>query len=353
MATTVDLFCGCGGLTLGAEAAGFKPVVAIDVDKTLTSSFSRNFPETKLLHADLGHLDPSVISSSAPGGVDGVVGGPPCQAFSEMGRSCPDDPRRLLVKEFFRITAALAPKFFVMENVRGLGFERNISVLREGLKLLPKKYTVLEPLLLDAKDFGAATCRSRLFVIGYDRNRMEALTAEDFVGVKRRPTTVRDAISDLEDASYVNVDNAGFDIWRHSESDKYSKYAKRLRGRRTRFTSQKATSHASDIADRFSAVKPGGLDLVGRHARLSWDSQCPTLRAGTGPDRGSYQSVRPIHPRLPRTITVREAARLQGFPDRFVFHRTIWHSFRMIGNSVSPIIAQALLSVIRGKLARR
>nr|WP_249812095.1 DNA cytosine methyltransferase [Bradyrhizobium sp. 188] len=97
-------------------------------------------------------------------------------------------------------------------------------------------------------------------------------------------------------------------------------------------------------------MKPGEIDSVGRHPRLSWEGQCPNLRAGTGKDKGSYQAVRPIHPEEDRVITVREAARLQGFPDSFRFHPTVWHSFRMIGNSVSPIIAQAILSLIAERM---
>ena len=108
--------------------------------------------------------------------------------------------------------------------------------------------------------------------------------------------------------------------------------------------------HKPEVASRFAAVKPGTLDKVGRHPRLAWDRQCPTLRAGTGADKGSRQAVRPLHPEEPRVITVREAARLQGFPDRHLFHPTIWHSFRMIGNSVSPIIAEAVCRAIRNKL---
>ncbi|MNJ64000.1 Modification methylase BanI [compost metagenome] len=91
----------------------------------------------------------------------------------------------------------------------------------------------------------------------------------------------------------------------------------------------------------------GSVDPVGKHKRLHWDGFCPTLRAGTGSDRGSYQSVRPLHPVEDRVITPREGARLQGFPDDFIFHETVWHSFRMIGNSVSPIIAEVLLRNIR------
>jgi DNA (cytosine-5)-methyltransferase 1 len=85
---------------------------------------------------------------------------------------------------------------------------------------------------------------------------------------------------------------------------------------------------------------------------LKWDGQCPTLRAGTGSDRGSFQSVRPIHPDEPRVITVREAARLQGFPDCHFFHKTVWHSFRMIGNSVSPFVSEAVFCAIKACLIK-
>jgi DNA (cytosine-5)-methyltransferase 1 len=92
------------------------------------------------------------------------------------------------------------------------------------------------------------------------------------------------------------------------------------------------------------------MEKVGRHPRLKLGGLCPTLRAGTGFDLGSFQSVRPIHPRQHRVITVREAARLQGFPDEHVFHPTVWHSFRMIGNSVSPMMARAIFEAIRDRL---
>lgn len=108
--------------------------------------------------------------------------------------------------------------------------------------------------------------------------------------------------------------------------------------------------HKADVVRRFATVMPGKMDTVGRHPRLAWDGQCPTLRAGTGADKGSRQAVRPLHPEEPRVITVREAARLQGFPDQHLFHPTIWHSFRMIGNSVSPILAEAVFRAIRDRL---
>jgi DNA (cytosine-5)-methyltransferase 1 len=100
------------------------------------------------------------------------------------------------------------------------------------------------------------------------------------------------------------------------------------------------------VIHRFSKVNPGEIDKISRAPRLKLDGFCPTLRAGTGRDRGSYQAVRPIHPNQHRVITPREAARLQGFPDWFQFHETKWHSFRQIGNSVSPIVSEYLFKRI-------
>jgi DNA (cytosine-5)-methyltransferase 1 len=324
--------------------------LAIDIDPVLTSSFERNFPETKLLLADASTLDAKRIIARAGRDIDGLLGGPPCQAFSEIGRRHPNDPRRDLVRHFFRLVAGLKPKFFLMENVRGLGFERHSRLLQEALELVPKRYVILDPMLLDAADFGAATRRPRLFVLGFDADRMNSLTTEDIAAAKRSPATVRDAIWDMQKARYKGIDKDGFDVWLHDPDAAFSSYAGLLRRNRKFFTGHRRTAHAEETIKRFATVEPGLRDQVGKHARLSWSGQCPTIRAGTGADRGSYQSVRPIHPSEARVITVREAARLQGFPDGFVFHPTVWHSFRMIGNSVSPIIATAILGLIKSRL---
>lgn len=113
------------------------------------------------------------------------------------------------------------------------------------------------------------------------------------------------------------------------------------------------TTHTKVVKERYAAVKQGKTDNISRAKRLHWEGLCPTLRAGTGSDKGSHQAVRPLHPDEARVITVREAARLQGFPDWFVFHNTKWHSFRMIGNSVSPIVSESILSSIKSKLRSR
>lgn len=345
----IDLFSGCGGFSYGAHAAGLPPIAAFDIDPILTSSFASNYPRTKLHLADLSRAEGADLERHAGGRVDGIFGGPPCQAFSDMGHRRVDDPRRSLLGHFFRLVAETRPTFFVMENVKGLGYADTKPVLDAGLALLPGTYKIVGPITLDAAEFGAATKRSRLFVIGYDPERMEDVAVADINSLKAPPTTVRDAIAELSSVTEVG-DQDGFDVWKILQKGRPSRYARDLRSADRTFTGHKQTNHTAAVVARFQAVLPGEIDPVGRHPRLKWDGQCPTLRAGTGNDRGSYQSVRPIHPDENRVITVREAARLQGFPDAFRFHPTIWHSFRMIGNSVSPVIAKAIFSLIAKRM---
>jgi DNA (cytosine-5)-methyltransferase 1 len=232
-----------------------------------------------------------------------------------------------------------------MENVRGLAFKEAKKVLIDALNLLPGNYAVLDPMILDAAEFGAATRRPRLFVLGYDPARCDGITEEDIRADQVPPATVKAAIGDLISAARVD-DLDGFDRWVIKHPGPPSHYAAKLRAPDKTFTGHLRTAHSPAVIARFRRVEPGAIDAVGRHPRLSWGSQCPTLRAGTGNDLGSYQSVRPIHPNEPRVITVREAARLQGFPDKFVFHPTIWHSFRMIGNSVPPNVSRAIFALL-------
>ena len=346
----VELFCCSGGFSLGAHAAGFDVACAYDFDPILTSGWSTNFPNTKLKHRDVSSLTGAQIKLDAGCEVDLLFGGPPCQGFSAIGRRDKKDARRKLLTDFFRIVEELRPKAFVMENVKGLGFKDAKWELDEALKQVPAHYIISPPMILDAANFGAATHRHRLFVIGYDPSRCGAIDFKALMERRDEPTTVREAIGDLANASVVDAEN---DVWKLAESSGASAYAKELHSDSQTFVGNRRTVHTEAVLKRFSKVPQGGLDRIGRYPRLSWSGQCPTLRAGTGSDKGSYQAVRPLHPEEDRVITVREAARLQGFPDSHQFHETIWHSFRMIGNSVSPIIAREILTVVADAIEER
>lgn len=345
----VDLFSGCGGFSLGAHQAGFKVAAAYDNDPILSSSYAFNFPSTSLHLKNIAKLSGTDIRGAVRTKVDGIFGGPPCQGFSDIGRRQPNDPRRQLLGHFFRIVSEIRPTFFVMENVRGLAYADARVVLDRALLRVSDRYDILGPIILEASEFGAATTRPRLFVVGVNKDRGEALTLADIKANAKPSATVKAAIADLQDAEDAGMID-GFDLWKITHPGRPSAYARNLRAADNTFTGQLSTAHTAKVVKRFSRVPEGGVDPIGRHPRLAWGGLCPTLRAGTGADRGSYQSVRPIHPEEDRVITVREAARLQGFPDAHRFHPTIWHSFRMIGNSVSPIISRAIFQAIDAKL---
>lgn len=361
--TVVDLFCGAGGFSLGACQAGFKVVASVDADKTLTSSYKNNFPNSKLLIEDISKLTTDTLvrkAGTSSTDIDGIIGGPPCQGFSTIGKRNSSDPRNALLLHFFRMVAGVHPKFFVMENVPGLVAKTAEDTIGKAMSSL-NGYEVIGPLCVDAYDLGAPTRRKRIVVIGYDPTHVAGITEADVRSLYvLKKTTVREAIADLPEPSVEPIAP-------YRALKALSEYARRSRAlpsagigstaARTRTLSGcvnglQITLHTSPVVERFNQVAPGRSDAVSRCIRLSWDQAAPTLRAGTGPERGSFQSVRPIHPSRPRVITVREAARLQGFPDWFDFHQTKWHSFRMIGNSVSPIMAEALLRMIAKRLKR-
>ncbi|WP_256923964.1 DNA cytosine methyltransferase [Sphingomonas sp. IBVSS2] len=348
----VELFCGTGGFSRGAHAAGFEVAAAYDIDTILSSSYPHNFPNTKLHHRDVSLLTGAEVREHVGGEVFGLFGGPPCQGFSDIGRRDKADPRRGLLVHFFRLVAELEPAFFVMENVRGLAYADAKPVLDAGLDLVRHSYDVFGPRIWNAADFGAATTRNRMFVIGVRKDLQAPLTDADIEKYKRPAATVQAAIADLSGAVELveSGDLPGFDRWKIVRRGAPTDYARSLRSETREFTGHRITEHTAAVIQRFSKVLPGGMDKIGRHPRLAKGGLCPTLRAGTGAERGSYQSVRPIHPDFHRVITVREAARLQGFPDWHVFHPTVWHSFRMIGNSVSPIMSGAVFAAIRDRL---
>jgi len=350
----VDLFCGTGGFSRGAHMAGFEVAAAFDIDEILSSSYAVNFPKTKLVRYDVSKLSAERLEREAGGPVDGIFGGPPCQGFSDIGHRDITDARRKLLWHFFRLVREVRPTFFIMENVRGLLYPENVGELEAAIAHVSDIYEVPAPLVWDASQFGAATKRNRLFVVGVHKDRADAVTHEDIAVWKRPAATVRQALADLTGATHVENDAEGFDWWRIERLGRPHEYARSLRVREghlaRRFSGHRNTQHSEKVIERFAATPQGGFEKVGRHPRLSWDGLCPTLRAGTGADRGSYQSVRPIHPEEQRVITVREGARLQGFPDWHKFHPTVWHSFRMIGNSVSPIMAQAVFQAVATRL---
>jgi len=365
----IDLFSGAGGFTLGAYTAGFIPMLAVDIDSDLTASFGTNFPKTKLLLSDLSQAEPNWILRQAGlkrGKITGILGGPPCQGFSFIGKRDPSDNRSKLVGSFFDFVAAVEPVFFVMENVPGLLTPPFNNFIEIGLSKIRGDYEIVGPTLVDAADYATATMRKRAFVIGYRKEHMDPISEKDLTS-SRETVTVYQAIHDLPSPPKTIENSKG--LWGQYARrpvqgiiGRYARQARRIppQGLSTaevRSTLKKGfisgfipTNHTSEVVARWKNLPQGRSDQISRCHRLKLDSPCPTIRAGTGKDKGGFQSIRPIHPVEDRVITVREAARLQGFPDWFQFHSTKWHSFRMIGNSVSPHVSHSILGIIADKL---
>lgn len=360
----IDLFAGAGGLSLGAARAGFTVRSAVELDKHAMETHRRNFPSTIHLEKDVSKLTGAELlslSSMVHGELDGLVGGPPCQGFSSIGNKDADDTRNGLFSDFFRLVAETQPAFFVAENVPGILDTRYEGVRTRALSQVPSCYRMLGPIEVSAQLYGAPTSRKRIFFIGYIPNRFDVeLTKDHFApppGVE--PAIVSAALHGLpsridcrwqtEELGWrpVSAPQGEFLADRIANSVPAGVGDQRLvtRYQDTGYASGcLGTRHSAELRRRYRALKYGEMDAVTRSRRLDPNGFCPTLRAGTGADKGSYQAVRPIHHNSPRVITPREAARLQGFPDWFVFHATKWHSFRQIGNSVSPIVAERILT---------
>lgn len=366
--TVIDLFSGAGGLSLGACRAGFSAIGAVDLDSSALDTHRRNFPRTTHLAADVATLTGDALATTFSlatcGPVTGLIAGPPCQGFSVIGQNHSDDSRNSLFSDFFRLVAEMRPHFFLAENVPGILHPKNASALDAALKPVHSQYVVFSPLVIDASTFGAPTSRRRVFFFGYLRIRPLSVTPQSFAPPCRIPKTyVRDALRGLPVRVSATRTMRG---WRTVGEYGRSYFAARLRGHvpagvghppvlsalrtRHRVSGFLPTVHSPAVKKRYSTISAGARDSVSKSHRLDPDGFCPTLRAGTGPERGRFQAVRPLHPTQDRVINPREAARLQGFPDWFLFPSTKWHSFRCIGASVSPLVAERLLRVVKAAL---
>lgn len=365
----IDLFSGVGGLSLGAARAGFHVALAVELEAKAIATHALNFPASNHAQVDVrlaAGADLLCRAGLIDQQLDGLIGGPPCQGFSRIGRRNLNDARNTLFANFFRLAREMKPKFFVAENVPGILDDIYEDIRRAALDEVREEYLLLEPITLKASDYGAATGRERVFFIGYRKDDVHVIEAESFVSARTQsPVTVSHALSGLtarvpatwsrEELSWRTVDplpNTGFLVKAGGDVpyDVGNEWALILHREQRLVSGFLGTRHTEKVRNRFRRLRPGETDSISRCVRLDPDGLCPTLRAGTGPDRGSFQALRPVHPFSPRVITPREAARLQGFPDWFLFHPTKWHSFRQIGNSVSPLLAESVLGVIRTKL---
>lgn len=376
----VDLFSGAGGLALGFEQAGFDVVASVEIDPIHAATHKYNFPDATVICRDIKEVSAADIRTAAKIGnqiVDAVIGGPPCQGFSLIGHRVLSDPRNNLVFHYLRIVAELNPRTFMFENVAGMATGEHhalLDELMEGFEGLG--YSVRKPYrILNAGNYGVPQDRRRLILMGARkgtklpeypivttrlRNRRDADThVRSFESFDiPPPPSVNDAIADLPDidkfSSLLETDILRIAL------PPASKYAQRLKSEAkddddysykrnhdpSILTGCLRAEHTDASRDRFAKTEQGDTEPISRFYRLPEEGVCNTLRAGTASDRGAFTSPRPIHPIYARCISVREAARLHSYPDWFRFHKTIWHGFRQIGNSVPPLLARVIGSAV-------
>ncbi|MDP8990740.1 MAG: DNA cytosine methyltransferase [Acidobacteriota bacterium] len=376
----IDLFAGAGGLSLGFEQSGFDVRAAVEIDPVHCAAHEFNFPNCAIVPRSVVGLNVDDIRKAAGIGgraVDCVFGGPPCQGFSLIGHRALEDPRNSLVLEFVRIVAELDARTFVFENVKGLTIGRHKEFLRELVVAFNDAgYDVRMPWhVLNAAHYGVPQHRERLILMGakkgtplpnYPVPRTNPADIRKHIPGLPVGPTCRDAIGDLPDADrFATLIES--DIVRTTSFGKASDYAEELRCRSDNawhygysrrwdpamLTSSARTTYTEISRRRFAETQPGEVEPISRFFRLAADGLSNTLRAGTDGARGAFTSPRPIHYVHSRCITVREMARLHGFPDWFRLHATKWHGARQIGNSVPPPLARAIADEIVKSLGVR
>lgn len=363
-------------MTLGFEQAGFDVLASVDIDPIHCATHEFNFPFWSILCKDVVDTTGDEIRKHSAIGdrdIDVVMSGSPCQGFSLIGKRALDDPRNALVFHFLRLVLELRPKFFVMENVRGITIGQHKQILDILISQFQfKGYNVEENYqVLNAARYGVPQSRDRLFLLGCRQDfqlprypqpitqitKFKPAKHQDASNLPMAPTA-RDAIADLPEVEdYPELLERDWVIADYGKPSNYSKHLRGLSDLEDDYsynrefdprllTSSRRTQHTAESIERFRTTLQGQKEKISRFHKLHPDGVSRTLRAGTDKDGGAFTSPRPIHYNTPRCITVREAARLHSYPDWFRFHVTKWHGFRQVGNSVPPLLAKAIAAEI-------
>lgn len=340
----IDLFCGCGGLSLGFEQAGFEVAYAIDMwDKAIMTynyNHKNKVAECKDIH-DLTNEFLQELKENEE--IVGVIGGPPCQGFSKVGTRDINDPRNHLYLEYCRVVKTISPDFFVLENVGGLltlckGMFKN-DIINRFSEL---GYNVVFQEVC-AADYGVPQNRHRVFFIGMKKGKFS------FPEKKQKIITSKDAISDLLP---LNIDD-GLDEMHVYACAPQNAYQKKMRGNQNMVANHQITVHTQKTIDIISMVPDGGTiyDLPDEYwnvrkyrkgfERMPSSKPCHTV------DTGHRNYFHYSENRIP---TARENARLQSFPDSYVFLGTKTDQYKEIGNAVPPLLAYNIAKAIKAQL---
>lgn len=352
----LDLFCGAGGMSCGFKMAGFDIVGGVDFEPSAIKTHERNFPGGVNYCGDIREFSNEMIAEKFPDGVDVIIGGPPCQGFScanMQQKDITDDPRNRLFMEFIRFVEQLKPKAFMIENVRGILTKDDGFAKKQIYKLMDEAGYKVESHVLKASDYGVPQKRIRAVFVGI---RKDIDAAFDFEKLqKKTPVTVKEAIGDLYDMESVAKGTEDVDSFDYI-ANPTTEFQKRIFTTTGKIENHRVHYPNEKVQERMSHVPQGGnwkdvpselwdTQRDNRHSsayrRLEEDGESVTI------DTGHMNYFHPIFSRVP---TVRESARIQSFPDDFIFEGNVGAQFKQVGNAVPPLLAYAVASEIKNTL---
>ncbi len=337
----IDLFAGCGGLSKGFMDAGFKILVGVDNDRAALETFELNHNGAIALNADLSKQDTidKIKELCHKQTIDVVIAGPPCQGFSLTGPRNIDDPRNSLYLAVLDLVKQYKPKAFIIENVPGMAVMYNGQVKVEILRRFREMGYNVDSRILVAADYGVPQMRKRLVFMGI-REDIGVPVFPDPILDKDHYVTCRQAISDLP--SRENESGKETDVYENTaETD----YQKKMRGKCTVLYNHVATAHKQFVKDTIALVPEGGnyKNLPAGWGKSRNFHEAWTRYDGNKPSRTIDTGHRNhFHYQYNRIPTVRENARLQSFPDDFIFVGTRTQQNRQVGNAVPPLLGYAL-----------
>lgn len=367
---SVDLFAGAGGLTEGFRQAGFAPLAANDFDADAAATFKHNFPEAPFIDGPIGDITDKKFRELADvkvGELDVLLGGPPCQAFSVYNHQRGfHDERSGLFREYLRVVEAFMPKTVVMENVTGMtSLDGGRAIEEIHSKLAGLGYKV-EHRILRAEDFGVPQERRRIFFLGSRVGPVDWPTPShgdiaDLLSSHLKPfVTVADAIGDLPP---LDMGEGSDELRRYTRQAK-CEYQRLMREGSEGVTNHYAPQLGGINIERLKYIPQGGSwrdlpprllpagmkrarrsDHTKRYGRLDPTGLFSTILTKADLHWGAY-----IHPDQERTLTVRECARAQAFPDRFVFRGSRVDQYKQVGNAVPPLLAKCVAEMVRNAL---
>lgn len=347
--TAVDIFSGAGGMSIGSTMAGIEPVLAVEFDIHAAATYKANHPQTTVLQQDIKTVNPLEHTDKHP---FVLFGGPPCQGFSIANTKTRnlDNPNNWMFKEYLRFVKNLEPEWFVFENVVGIkSFDKGKFVLEIEKELQSLGYET-NSTVLNAADFGVPQYRNRFFIIGH-RHDKGGIKFEFDSLKKQKKVTVGDALADLP--TLTNGDKIEEEEYKHEAKHPYTKI---MRRKSKKALQNLVTESKPHIIDRYRVIKQGenweaaknkGLlntysstkhTHSGIYKRLEENKPAVTI--------ANYRKSMLIHPREDRGLSLREAARLQSFPDDFIFKGTLSFQQQQVGNAVPPLLAKTIFEQI-------